>query len=141
MSNGQGTKEAKLFYSYSLDSGTLSAGASGSDAVTIESDSNFVLTKMAFFASDGAGAAQEHDTRIIPLVRIQLRDTGSGRNLLDGTQPIVNLFGTGEIPFILPIQQIIRANSVLRADFTSFEAAEDRQVELSLIGFKLYYYD
>lgn len=134
-------KFARLFYSYSLTSGVIAAGATATDSVTVESDSDFILTKMSYFATNGAGAALTWNSRIVPLVRIQLRDTGSGRNLLDANQPIPNLFGTGEIPFILPTMLRIKANSVLRADFVSFEAADSRLVDLSLVGFKEYRYE
>lgn len=133
-------KEAKLFYSYSVDM-TLTAGATASASVSIEADSDFVVTKSTYFATDNAGASQTYNTRIVPLATVQIQDTGSGRNLLDDQQPIPNLFGSGEIPFIWPVQQIIRANSVVRFQFTSLEAANARRIWLSLIGFKLYRYD
>lgn len=131
---------AKLLYTYSFDTGTLAAGATATDSVAIEADSSFVITKGSYFATDDAGTAQTYNSRIVPLVLMQLRDTGSGREFFDEAQPIPNLFGSGEIPFIFPVQQVVRANSVLRANFTSLEATNTVRIWISLIGYKLYNY-
>jgi len=130
---------AKLFYIYSFDT-VVTAGATATDSINIEADSDFILTKLSYFATDNAGTAQTYNTRIVPLVTLNLRDTASGRNLFDREQPIPNLFGSGEIPFILPLKQTLRANSTIRASFTSLEAANDNRIFLSLIGFKNYAY-
>jgi len=130
---------AKLFYIYSFDV-TVTAGATATSSLSIEADSDFILTKLSYFATDNAGTSVTYNTRIVPLVTVQLRDTASGRNLFDSEQPIANLFGSGEIPFIMPLQTTIRANSNVRASFTSLEASNDRRIFLSLIGFKLYRY-
>lgn len=131
---------AKLLYTYSADSGQIAAGATATDKISIEADSDFVIVKQSMHVSDGAGAAITGAGKILPNVTVQIIDTGSGRQFFDDEQPVGNLFGTGEIPFILPVQQLVRANSVLRVNFTSFEAAANRRVQLSFIGYKLYQY-
>jgi len=130
----------RLLYAYSADSGTVAAGGTATDSIAIEADSDFVIVKQSMHVTDGAGAALTWDSRIIPNVTLQIIDTGSGRQFFDGEQPAANLFGTGEIPFILPAAQLVRANSVLRVNFTSFEASADRRLQLSFIGFKIYEY-
>lgn len=128
----------RLFYSYSIDSGTIAAGGTATGSIAIEADSPFVIAKTSYFATDDAGTSQTHDSRVLPLVTVQIQDTGSGRNLLDDAQPIPSLFGTGEQPFIWPVAQMVRANSVIRFTFNSLEATNARRIWLSLIGFKLY---
>jgi hypothetical protein len=138
--NGERSNQEKLFYSYSIDSGSIASGGTATGSIAIEADADFVITKASYFATDGAGTSQTANSRIIPLVTVQIQDTGSGRNLLDSAQPIPNLFGVGREPFIWPVAQVVRANSVVRFTFTSLEASNTRRVFLSLIGFKLYRY-
>ena len=81
------------FYTYEAEALLLAAGAAANDIITIEADSNFVLQKLNYIA-DIAAAAFTDSTRPIPLVTIQLTDTGSGRNLMSNPVPIPSLFGT-----------------------------------------------
>ena len=127
-----------LNYVYSFNVASLAAGASAQDTINIDSDSNFHWVKGSFFAAI-ASATQTDSSRVLPLINLQLTDTGSGRQFFDNPIPITTFFGTGEIPFILPLEQIFSSNSTIKADFTSFDAAATyTDIELSLIGFKKY---
>lgn len=123
------------FYVYEAQALALAPAGVATDQIAIEADSNFVWIKSSFQA-DIAGAALTDSTRIIPNVDVQMIDTGSGRQILNGPIPIASLFGTGELPFVLPIPQILKANSTLRIDFTSREAANTLNIRLAFIGYK-----
>lgn len=127
----------KQFYVYEFFTAALGVAASATDQVKIESDADFIWTKMAFWA-DLASAAQTDATRVLPNVSIQFKDTGSGRNFFNAPIAIPSIFGTGEIPFILPIAQKLRLNSVLQCDFTSFEAVSTPDIRLAIIGYKIF---
>ena len=130
--------DKRAFYSYSLAVTGLAAGATLIDNTTIEANSDFILTKMTAFA-DIAGAAQTSDTRVVPLVTIQLTDTGSSFNLFDEPQAISNLTGIGSIPFILPLAYRFARNATLRCEFVNFSAATTYDnVQISLVGFRNY---
>lgn len=130
--------DKRAFYAYTLRVDNLAAGAIAVDNVTIEANSDFILTKMTQF-SDVAGAPQTADTRVIPLVRLQLTDTGSSFNLFDEPEAMGNITGFGAIPFILPLAYRFARNATLRGEFTNFSAATTYDsVQLTLIGFRNY---
>ncbi len=114
----------------------LAAGASQTVNINLEADANFTAVKMAYFA-DIAGAAQTEDTKVVPLVRVEIQDSGSGRNLQQIAVPIDSLAGRGNLPFVLPIPRVFSANSTIKVTFTNYSAATSyANVELSFIGFK-----
>lgn len=125
------------FYTYEAESLALAAGASSNDVINIEADSNFILQKLTYIA-DIAAAAYTDSARPIPLVNVQLIDTGSGRQLMQNPIPIPSLFGTGELPFILPNPRLFMRNSTIQIAFTSFDAAVTYNIRLSFIGYKVY---
>jgi hypothetical protein len=127
----------KDFFVYENDISALAAAASVTSNLQILADADFFLVKMAFFA-DIAGAVETDSTRVIPLVTIQVTDTGSGRQLFSGAVPIPSIFGTGQIPFILPIVRKFAANSTIQLAYTNFSAATTYNIRTSFIGWKEY---
>lgn len=125
----------KDWYVYTADSLALIAGANDTVPINIEADSDFYLIKLSFFA-DIAAAVQTDATRVIPLITVQLVDTGSGRQLLNNDIPIPSIFGWGEIPYILPLPRLFKGNSILRVDFTNFSAATTYNIRLAFSGYK-----
>lgn len=106
--------------------------------IAIQANSDFLIEKMTF-AADLAGVAQTSGTRIIPNVSVQLQSSGSGNVLFNVQAPIDSLFGTGELPFILPTAYFLPASSNLQITLTSFEAAVTPRITLNFIGRKLYW--
>lgn len=126
----------KLNYAYTFEVASLAAGASSQTSINIESDAKFHWLRCAYFV-DLAGAAQTDSSRVIPLVTIQLTDTGSGRQFFDKPIAIPSFFGTGQLPVILPVTQIFAPNSTIKAEFVNFSAATTyANLRLSMIGFK-----
>ncbi len=125
------------FYTYEAEALLLAAGASANDVINIEADSNFILQKLSYIA-DIAAAAFTDSTRPIPLVNVQLIDTGSGRQLMQNPIPIPSMFGTGQLPFILPNPRLFMRNSTIQIAFTNFDAAITYNVRLAFIGYKVY---
>lgn len=115
----------------------LVAGASVNGSIEIQADSDFVWLKSAY-AADLAGAPQTADGRVIPLVSIQIVDTGSGRNLLENAAPVPSVFGTGELPFVNPIPRLFFARSTIQLQLTNYSAGSDYGLRLSFIGYKAY---
>lgn len=127
----------KDFYIYTSNIISIAAAASASDNINIEADSDFYLQKLSFFA-DVAAAAQTDSSRVLPLVTIQITDTGSGRQLFSSETPIPAVFGYGSIPFILPNPRRFAANSVISIAYTNYEAVNTYQLYLAFIGMKIY---
>ncbi len=130
----------RSFFTYTLSLTSIIAGATGTDTVNIENDSQFVWTKTTYFV-DEAGADQTDSSRVIPLINVQITDSGSARQFFNTPQPISSIAGQGNIPFILPAPFIFRNNSNINATFTNYNAVTTYDnVFLSLHGFRVYEY-
>lgn len=125
----------KQFYIYELQTLALAAAGTATDTINIDTSSEFHWV-MANYEADIAAAAFTDSTRPIPNVTIQLTDTGSSRQFFQAAIPIPSIFGTGEQPFYLPIEQVFRPNSTIVCDFTNFDAAVAYNIRLALIGWK-----
>jgi len=139
MTDNNGRQFFPDFFIYMGRVSTLAAGASDTAQINIFADGDFIVTKINYFA-DIAGAAQTEDSRVIPLVRVQMTDTGSGRNLQNTAVPISSLAGHEGLPMNLPVPRVIKANANLTITFTNYSAATTyANVELAFIGYnKLY---
>lgn len=135
--NLTGEKILKDFFVYQEDFSAIANGATASGNINIQADSDFVVQKLTYFA-DIAAAVQTDSSRVIPLVSVLVTDTGSGRNLMESALPISNLFGTGEIPFILPQPKMFLARSTITVTLANFSAATTYNVRLSFIGYKIF---
>lgn len=127
----------KDFYVYEEDFSALSSGATALGSINIQADSDFVVQKLTYFAYVSA-TTQEADVRVIPLVTIQITDSGSGRNLMEAPVPISNIMGTGELPFILPQPKLFLARTTISVSVNNFSTSVAYNLRLSLIGYKVF---
>lgn len=133
-----GRKYVRDFFTYVANVETLTSGASLTDTFNIEADSTFTAVKLAFMA-DIAGGAQTDATRVVPLVRLSITDTGSGRNLQNQPVPLASIAGDGRLPFVLPVPRIFQPRAAVTCTFENYSAATDyANVELAFIGFKMW---
>lgn len=128
---------AKDFFVYDLDFASIAAGASASGSINIQADSDFQVQKLTYMA-DLVGAAQTDGSRVIPLMTILITDSGSGRQLMDRAVPVPAIFGTGEIPFILPQPKIFIARSTVTVAIANYSAATPYLLRLAFIGTKIF---
>jgi hypothetical protein len=135
----------KDFFVYEAQAIGLAPNLTATDTVQIEADSIFVLQKLAFHAPAVAGTALATDAiglvesqRILPNIGIQIVDTGSGRQLMQSPIPIPSLFGTGQLPFILPNPRLFMPTSVIQVNFTNLDGTNTYSVRLAFIGYKEY---
>lgn len=117
---------AKDFFTYEVDiTSTIAASGSTTSTFTVQADSDFLWTKAAYIQT-GTG---------VPAILIQ--DTGSGRNLMTQAVPVASLFGTGQLPFILPRQRIFVARATVTVTITNLDAVNTiTSLRLSFIGEK-----
>ncbi len=135
----QGPTKRRDFFAYTLAFAGLVAGAASQGAIQIQADSDFELSKFTMFA-DIAAAAETEATRVLPLVTIQITDTGTGRALFSSPLPIPAIMGDGRIPFILPVPKIFSANASVAIQVANFAVATDYNLRLLLIGAKIFTY-
>ena len=132
---------AKLrdFFVYEIEFASLAAAASATGQIQIQADSDFEVQKLCQF-SDIAAAVQTEDSRVLPLVTIQITDSGTGRNMFSAPVPIPSLFGDGRIPFILPTTKLFSKNASVSFVVANFSAATTYNLKLQLIGAKIFTY-
>lgn len=139
-SRGRQPGEQKLvadFYAYNILFTTLNAGTSQTANIQIQADSDFEIQKLTAFATTANSSAPS--TTTMPLVTVLLTDTGSGRQLTDIAVPISSLFGTAQLPFILPNTKILQARAVLAIQISNFGSGVNYStIQLSFIGRKLF---
>lgn len=127
------------FYVYGANFASLAAAASTSTSIQIQADSEFEIQKLSFFA-DLAGAAQTDSTRVLPLVTLQITDTGTGRQVFNTPVAIPAIMGDGRIPFILPTTKVFSPSSAVQIDLANYSAATAYLVRLYMIGAKIFRY-
>lgn len=107
------------------------------DVINIEADSDFILQKMTYEA-DIAAAAFTFTSNPIPLITIQIIDSGSGRQLMQQPIPVNSFMGDGKLPFYLPNPRKFLRNSTIQIAFANFDAAITYNIRLAFIGYKIY---
>lgn len=127
------------FFVYGINFASLAAAASNEAAIQIQADSEFEVQKLAFFA-DIAGAVQTESTRVLPLMTIQVTDTGTGRQMFSLPIPIPAIMGDGRIPFILPTTKVFSASSAVLVSVTNYSAATAYLLRVLMIGAKIFRY-
>lgn len=124
----------KDFFTYPTglaDSATLAAAGSTTSFFNIDGDSDFFWLKFAFFVLDNNGAVVE-----IPSVDIIVTDTTSGRDLMSSQVPLTSLAGTGQLPFILPVERFMAAKSTIKVQYFNVGQVTLNRIKLSFIGIK-----
>jgi hypothetical protein len=99
----------------------------------INADSDFVVryVNIAAFSAVGVPVAT-------PDYLVQFVDTGSGRNLQDNPQHVLNIMGTAQLPFIWPEPKLLKGNSVLQTLLTN-RTIVAADVFITFCGFKVFY--
>jgi len=113
---------ARDLYIYQASTTTVTAGSTKSAVFTIDADADFYTTKLTYEA-DIAGAAVTETTYPIPNVRLQIQDTGSGRNLFANATHLGSIGGNARLPYVLDMNRRFAAKSTVNVTFTSFEAS------------------
>jgi len=125
------------FFTQPVEFTALAAAGSDSKDINIETDSDFFWTKATMLA-DVAAAGQTISSRVVPLVKILITDNGSDKQLMKAALPIPLIFGTGDIPFILPTPHRFLAGSSFGIAVTNYDAAQTYNLYLAFIGYKRY---
>jgi hypothetical protein len=138
-SGGDSPRIRRDFFVYGANFVNVAAQSQAQTAVQIQADSDFELQKLTFFA-DEALADQTDSSRVLPLMTIQLVDTGTGRQLFNTPIAIPSIMGDGKIPFILPTTKVYAANSSVTVAVANYSGASSYNLRVSLIGTKIFRY-
>lgn len=121
-------------YSTQFPAATFLAGATITNNVSIQNDSDFLWRYTMLTSYSAAGVFVP-----APDMLISFSDTGSGRNLQDIPNHVGNVTGTAQLPYVLPEPFLITAGSILNVTLTNNAAGPAALVSVSLGGFKVFH--
>lgn len=134
------TETADDPFVYALNIAALAPAAQAQANILIENDADFECLAGGYMASV-ANAGQTEATRTYPLLTVQIRNTGTGRNFFNIPVPVVDVFGNGELPFLWPVPKLMKMRSLFEFTVTNFDAAQTyTNIFLCLIGVKKFSY-
>lgn len=124
---------AKDYFIYSVVLPTgIAVGGTTSGSFNVDNDSDFLWQKGTYFANGDSENTP-------PVVTVTIKDTTSGRDLMTAAVPIPAMFGTGELPFILPVPKLLPKTSTITVNFANISAAENYSyLALEFHGQKLF---
>lgn len=132
---------AEDWYNYSTVFTSVAASTSYTNSIQIEADSDFEILKLEQYtiASASEATPQTAGASTVPDCTVLLIDTGSGRQLMNIALPIFTIFGTAQLPFILPKSKRLFARSTLSVQITNLNTAQAyAYIYLSFSGRKIF---
>lgn len=133
--------EGQDFFTYAigLPSGTsLAPAAATTLTFQIDGESDFFWDKAtvsALVASDGTSYSAD----LKPAVLITIVDSISQRPLMNNPAPVGNLFGTGQLPFILPIRKLFYSKANVKLQISNYsDNSTYSHLDFSFIGIKAF---
>lgn len=126
------------FFVYEVDFTTLAAAGTAISGFTVQADSSFLWQYGAYYAdkaNDGTTKANQE----VAGVTVTIQDQSSGRQLMSSAVPIPSIFGSGELPFLLPTPRFFRAQTQVTVSVANItDGVTYSRVMLQFIGTKLY---
>lgn len=126
-------------YTASLVSGTTLAPA-GATTLTfnIDGESDFFWDKGTIYA-DVANVGTLYDTQQLPGVLVTITDTNSQRQMMNNPTPVTNVFGTGQLPHILPIRKLFQSKATVKLAVQNItDGITYTRLDFSFVGIKAY---
>lgn len=126
-------------YTASLPSGTtLAPGASTTLTFNIDGESDFFVDKHTVYADVG-NLGTSYLNQELPGVLITITDTNSQRPLMNNPTPVGSIFGTGLIPFILPIRKLFYSKATVKLQLQNITGDDTyTRLDFSFVGIKAY---
>ncbi len=120
-------------FTYEVSVAALAAAGTFTGSFTVQTDSNF-LWQAAAVCGDTTGTVAAR-----PLVTVTITDASSGRQLMSAASPVGNIFGTNELPFILPTPRFFRGGTQVTIAGTNYSTGTTyTNLKFSFIGTKFF---
>jgi hypothetical protein len=134
-----GRDTQKDYFFYVVDVPPLSTVIPNqSTPLVIDNDADFFWIASTYQA-DIAAAALTEDTNVLPLVNLELQDTGSGRNFMNAPVRLTNIAGDGKRPYRLIRPRRFGANTTIGMKWTNKVAAgTEYRIQFVFHGYKIY---
>lgn len=137
---GRDTQKDYFFYQVDVASIDNTTGPV-STPLQIENDSDFYWIASTYLAvtTAAAPAIQTEATSVIPLVTLELQDTGSGRYFQNAPIPLANIAGDGRRPYRLIRPRRFGANTTINMKWAQLAGAtQNTRILFTLHGYKIY---
>jgi hypothetical protein len=120
-------------YAYTLTFTTLTHATSQSAIINIAANADFMALQFHHRATV-SGATQTVSNKTAPLVRMLVTDSGSNEQFTSAAVDLENYSTNGNIINNLPYPRIISGRSTLTVQVTSYEAAIDMNLDVTIDG-------
>lgn len=128
-----------FWYSHLGISTLVSTAPNAVALINIDADSDFYCVALSYQCSIGNAILTEA-TNVIPLVNVQITDTGSGKSLMNTPVAMGAIMGDGKRPYRLVRPRVFMANATVQLAFTAFVAGGTTYSNLQVVlhGYKVY---
>lgn len=121
------------FFAYGVSTTSFANATSVTLTFTIQTDANFLWQ---------AGAMQVDTSGTVtatPLISATITDASSGRQLMSTAVELPALFGTGQLPFLLPTPRFFRGGTQITVVLTNYSSnVTYTNVYLTFLGTKFF---
>lgn len=128
-----------FWYTHAAISTLASTAPNATGLVNLDADSDFYCVAISYQASI-VDAALTESSNVIPLVRLQITDTGSGKALMNTPISLAAMAGDGKRPYRLVRPRVFLSNATIQFAYTSYVAAGTTYTDLQTVlhGYKVY---
>lgn len=120
-------------YGYNLTFTGLAAGTSATQTLNVAANADFIITNVHHRANVAA-AGQNVSTKVAPLVRMLVTDSGSNEQFTNSAVDLENYSTNGNIINLLPYPRIVSGRSTLTVQLTSYEASQTLGIDIFFEG-------
>jgi hypothetical protein len=138
---GNATQGKGIAFTYSTPVYASLANGVSSGAQIIQFDNNSTFQWLrSFFTCDLSSAGFTESTQPIPLITVQITDTGNGMSFMNAAVPVYTVAGIlPGLPFILPVPQFVQPNASYSFTFANYSAASTyTNLRFSLVGYRMF---
>lgn len=129
----------KDWFSYPVRFQTIAQTSTTTQTIQIDAGSDFYLTALTHFSTiNESTAVLTAATYVMPMVTVQIQDTGSNRNLMNAAVPLVLVAGDGNHPHRLIHPRLFYRNSAIQITMVSIDPTTYSNIWLNLEGFRIY---
>ena len=121
-------------YAYVLTYTGLAANTSATQTLSITAHADFIMLQMHHRATSSAYAGQTVSSKVAPLARILITDSGTNEQFTNAAIDLENYSTNGNITHDLPYPRIISGRSTLTVQVSSYEASATINLDISFDG-------
>lgn len=129
----QGRSLLLVPYGYNLTFSALASGGTASQTINIAANADFIVTGIHHRANVAA-AGQNASTKVAPLARILITDSGSNEQFMNSAVDLENYSSNDQFMINLDYPRIVSGRSTLTVQLTNYDAAQTYNIDLFFRG-------